>query len=118
MGVAVGVGMSVAVEVGMVVTAVGVGMGVTIGVGTGVEMMGAVVGVGMGVAVVAGWEQPTATGRTKAMATTIAIAGFGTIQEIFRSMPAPNSGTPQLRGWPTSPLELHTSHVQQKEIIG
>ena len=48
-------------------------------------MVVAAVGVGMSVAVVAGCEQPIATGRTKAMAITIRVASFGAFPTMLRS---------------------------------
>ena len=74
---AVGVGVGVAVEVGIVVTAAGVGMGVAVEAG----MTGVAVGVGIEVAVEAGWEQAMATSRTKAMAIPTTRDALGRIAD-------------------------------------
>ena len=81
--------------------AVGVGTGIAVGVGVAAGVKGVVgvaVGVGMGVAVEAGCEQPKATGRTKAMAMTIAITGLGAFRKMLRSRRSPSIEITPSRG--------------------
>ena len=65
-------------------------MAATIKVEAGVGLIGTTVEVEVGVEVEGDWEQPIATAKTKAMAITIAIAGFETIWRTLISTHGPN----------------------------